>query len=59
MVGTVISGTQLNQRTDGMGGGRISAPLRFFPDSVRTAARSAAKFGTTISTFIAHITRKL
>ena len=49
----------INPRTDG--GGQITAlpPLRFFPDSVKTAARSAAKFGMTIPTFIAHITRKI
>ena len=48
--------TVFNQRTDG--GAVIRPPPRFFPDSVKTAARRAAKFGMTIPTFIAHITRK-
>ena len=47
----------INPRTDG-GGVYPPPPLRFFPDSVKTAARSVAKFGMTILTFIAHITRK-
>ena len=46
-----------NPRTDGGGGGISAPPPEFFPDSVKTAARSAAKFGITIPTFIAHITR--
>ena len=41
------------------GGGYPPPPLRFIPDSVKTAARSGAKFGMTIPTFIAHISLKL
>ena len=40
------------------GGADVRPPPEVFPDSVKTAARSTAKFGMTISTFIAHITRK-
>ena len=47
-----------NPRTDGGGAVIRPPPPRFVPDSVKTAARSAAKFGMTIPTFIAHITRK-
>ena len=37
------------------GGLQEPPPLRFFEDSVKTAARSAAKFGDFIRTFIAHL----
>ena len=57
-VQTCLFTLYVNLRTDRGGGGYPPPPLRFFPDSVKTAARSAAKFGMTIPTFIAHITLK-
>ena len=42
-----------NPRTDG--GGRVSAPRRFFVDYGKTAARSAAKFSMTIPLSFLHI----
>ena len=47
----------LTSRTPTGGGSDICPPWVFFSDSVKTAARSSAKFGMTIPTFIAHITR--
>ena len=51
----------INPRTDGEGAD-IHPPLRFFPDSVKTAGRSAAKFNIDYfefnMTFIAHTTQK-
>ena len=46
----------INPRT--AGGGRLSAPLRFFADSEKTAARSAAKFTMAIQPTIWHISKK-
>ena len=40
--------TFLNPRTDGGGGGADIRPPEVFPDSVKTEARSAAKFDMTI-----------
>ena len=40
------------------GGGGYPPPLRFFADSGKTAARSAAKFGTTILSSILHMVCK-
>ena len=38
----------INPRPAGGGGGRLNAPLRFFEDSEKTAARSAAGFSPTL-----------
>ena len=37
-------------------GGSMRPPLRFFEDSVKTAARSAAKFGTAYGATFLHMT---
>ena len=54
LVGTRLSliGT-IHPRTDG--GADIRPPRRFFVDSGKTAARSAAKFGMTISSSFLHM----
>ena len=51
-----FSASRFNPRTDG--GAGIRPPLRFFADSSKTAARSAAKFGIPIPTSIPHIVCK-
>ena len=44
------SRARVNPRPAGGGGGRLNAPpLRFFEDSKKTAARSAAGFSPTLS----------
>ena len=49
-----VNNLTINPRTDG-GAVIRPPPPRFFPDSVKTAARSAAKLVMTIPTFIAHL----
>ena len=52
---SIISGT-INPRT--AGGRRLSAPLKFFADSEKTAARSSAKFAIAVQPTILHISKK-
>ena len=48
------AGNRVNPRP--AGGGRLNAPpFRFFRDSEKTAARSAAKFGTPYLASVPHI----
>ena len=51
---SVLCKNAFNPRTDG-GGAVIRPSLRFFGNSGRTAARSAAKFGMTIFTSVLHM----